>query len=318
MSKKFKNVNKEINTIKVHKALWNRILKINCLKSDLISPILNIIFTANLKKGKMKIILFNSVLIIITFFAFMADSLAGERKFTYVYESPVLGKGSKEIEIWTTPRLGKDEGYFARLDNRVEFEVGLTNNLQAAFYLNFRNVTRDNNTGVNSTSFDFQGFSTEFKYQFSRPSKSIGFALYQEFGFNTDEIESETKLIFDKKIKKTTLALNLVFEPEWELSPGKSQHEIKFEETFGLSYAFSPVFSAGIETRHANVINNNGDIEHSALFAGPVLSVSQPTWWVTLTILPQVAAFKGKTGDSNLNLTEFEKFESRLIFSFHL
>jgi hypothetical protein len=54
------------------------------------------------------------------------------------------------------------------------------------------------------------------------------------------------------------------------------------------------------------------------LFAGPVLSVSQPSWWATLTIMPQVAAFKGKTNNSNLDLTEFEKFETRLIFSFHL
>jgi len=244
---------------------------------------------------------------------------ANERKFSYIYESSVLGKGSKEIEIWTTPRLGKDEGFYARLDHRVEFEVGISNKLQAAFYLNFRNVTRDNNTGINTTQFRFQGFSTEFKYQVSSPSRdALGFALYGEAGFNTDEIELETKLIFDKRIKKTTLALNLVFEPEWALTPGKSELEMKLEGVFGLSYAFSPVFSAGFETRQVNVMNDEGKIEHSAFFAGPVISVSQPSWWMALTVLPQVAGLKGKPEGKSLNLTEFEKFETRLLVAFHL
>ena len=41
---------------------------------------------------------------------------------------------SRELEIWSTPRLGKSNGYYAALDNRVEFEVGLTKHLQSAFY----------------------------------------------------------------------------------------------------------------------------------------------------------------------------------------
>ena len=231
----------------------------------------------------------------------------------------MLGKGSKEIEIWTTPRLGKNEGYYARLDHRVEFEVGLSNKLQAAFYLNFRNITRDNNTGVNTTAFRFQGFSTEFKYQVSSPSRdALGFALYGEAGLNTDEIELEAKLIFDKRFKKTTTALNLVFEPEWHLSPGKSELEMKLEGVFGLSHAFSPVFSAGFEVRNANVLNDEGEFVHSALFAGPVISVSQPAWWMALTVMPQVKGFKGETEGQKLNLNEFEKFETRLLVAFHL
>jgi len=226
---------------------------------------------------------------------------------------------SKELEIWTTPRLGKDNGYYAALDNRLEFEVGITKHLQSAFYINFSNVTSDNGTGTNSTKFDFKGISTEFKYQLSNLyTSALGFAVYGELGLNTDEIEFETKLIFDKKINRTTLALNLTAEPEWELSPGKSENEWKLEAAFGLNYDISSSFSAGFELKNTNILGDEAGIENSALFGGPVVSYSAPTWWAAFTVMPQIVAFKGKSPGHELNLSEFERFESRLIFSFAL
>ena len=261
-------------------------------------------------------LLFSAVLLI---FLFSSTGYANERKFTYVYQSSLLEMNSKELEIWSTPRLGKDNGYYAGLDNRLEFEVGLSKHLQSAFYINFSNVTSDNGTGVNSSKFEFKGISTEFKYQVSNPyTDALGFAVYGELGLNTDEVEFETKLIFDKKIKRTTLALNLTVEPEWELSPGKSENEWKLGASFGLSYDISSSFAAGFELMNENVIEDEGGLEHSALFGGPVVSYSAPTWWAALTVMPQLVAFKGKSPNSELNLSEFEKFQTRLIFSFAL
>jgi hypothetical protein len=245
------------------------------------------------------------------------NSNCNERKFSYVYQSSVLGKGNKELEIWSTARIGKEIPYYAGLDNRIEFEWGITNNLQTAFYFNFSNISQDNGSGM-TEGFDFKGISSEWKYQFSKPFKDpIGFAVYGELGLNTDEVELETKLIFDKKISKHTLALNFVFEPEWELSSGESETEIGLEGDFGWCYNISSSFTAGIEVRNHNEISE-GEWEHSALFAGPVLSFSQPSWWAILTVMPQIAALKGKTGNSNLVLDEHEKLETRLLFSFRL
>jgi hypothetical protein len=245
------------------------------------------------------------------------SNYANERKFGYTYQSGVLGKGNKELEIWTTARIGKDIAYFARTDYRMEFEWGISGKLQTAFYLNYMNIRQDNGNGL-QTLFDFKGFSSEWKYQVSSPEKNaVGFALYGELGLNTDEAELEAKLIFDKKVKKNTFALNLVFENEVELSSHESESEIVLEGDFGWSYNITNSFSAGIEIRNHNAIVE-GEWEHSALFAGPVVSFSQPSWWLTLTVLPQVAALKGKTGTSNLVLDELEKIESRLLFSFRL
>jgi hypothetical protein len=209
------------------------------------------------------------------------------------------------------------------MDNRVEYEWGLTDNLQAAFYFNFRNITTDNTSGGVTTAFKFQGISSEFKYQLTNPvTNALGFALYGELGLNTDEIELETKLIFDKKINKTNLALNLEVEPEWHLFGGPSEMELKVENLFGISHNISSSFAIGLETRQANVFANNSEdeleLQHSVFFAGPVISFSQPEWWMTFTVLPQVMSFKERTGDSKLDLVEFEKLEARLLLAFHL
>ena len=255
---------------------------------------------------------------VIVILGFLSLNFFGnERKFSYTYQSGVLGKGNKELEIWTTLRLGKNIPYFARFDHRIEFEVGISDKLQSAFYFNFRNISRDEGMGM-TKGFDFEGISTEWKYQLLRPSKDpVGFALYGEIGLNTDAAELETKLIFDKKINKNTFALNLVYENEWELTSGEAETETALEGDFGWCYEITGGFSAGVEVRNHNEIKG-GNWEHSALFAGPVISYSQPSWWVTLTMLPQVAALKGKTGSSNLVLDGHEKLETRLLFSFRM
>ncbi len=65
---------------------------------------------------------------------------AQDRLFTYTYQSTVLNKGQKELEIWNTLRTGRSD-FYSRLDNRSEFEVGLGKNFQTAFYLNLTTKT---------------------------------------------------------------------------------------------------------------------------------------------------------------------------------
>lgn len=261
---------------------------------------------------------FINLLLLFFILSLTSQLFANDRKFTYLYQSTVMGKGEKEIEIWTTTRIGKNTGYFARIDNRVEFELGVTKKLQTAFYINFSNTTTDNSSGTNKTEFKFRGISSEWKYQFTSPvSDALGFALYTELGLNTDEVELESKLILDKKINKTTLALNITFEPEWKLSSGKTETETKLEGSFGLSYPLAQNIHAGFELRQHNVFTSAG-LEHSAFFGGPVISYSGDEWWATLTLMPQIAGFKGKSTGSKLNLNEYEKFQARFMFAFNL
>src|SRR5450432_4218297 len=68
-----------------------------------------------------------------------ASAEAGERTLAWTYDTSVLPEGSKELELWSTGRFGRPEGY-SGFDNRAELELGLGGLLQTSVYLNFGTV----------------------------------------------------------------------------------------------------------------------------------------------------------------------------------
>lgn len=250
---------------------------------------------------------------------------ANERRFGYTYETSVLPQGAREIEIWNTDRRGR--GYFyRRLDQRVEYEFGVANNLMSAFYLNYTSRAKDSNEdaagGNKSTSYS-ASISNEWKYKISdRVADPFGFAVYGEGTLGTDKYELEGKLIFDKQIRNILFAFDLVGEYEWESDVENGSEviatEIKMESDLGVAYVFTNGFSAGIEARNENIYVSN-TLQHSSLFAGPTFSYAAKEWWATLTVMPQVKSFRGSTtAGKELDLGEFEKFQTRLLLSFHI
>ncbi len=245
---------------------------------------------------------------------------AQDRLFTYTYQSTVLNKGQKELEIWNTFRAGRDDYYF-RLDNRTEFEIGLGKNLQTAFYLNL--TTQTQTEGPDSAKFmeteNELSFSNEWKYKILDPvADPVGLALYAEVGVGSNEFELEGKLIIDKRIKHFTIAGNGVYE--LEMKPVITDNSTKWEKEskadlyLSLGYSFSTRFHLTLENGWRNVFAG-GELLHSAVFAGPGLSYAQDGFWINFTILPQIASFKGETNGS-LNLNEYEKVQFRLLFSY--
>lgn len=245
---------------------------------------------------------------------------AQDRLFTYTYQSTVLGKGQKELEVWNTLRTGRDD-FYARLDNRTEFEVGLGNRLQTAFYLNLTSKTK---TVIEDSSKNLEteneiSFSNEWKYKILDPvADPIGLAVYAEVGIGSNEFEIEGKLILDKKIKNFTIAGNGVYE--LEMAPGFEDNEMDWEEEhkaeayLGLAYSFSPKFSLTMENAYRNVIVD-GELEHSAIYSGLGMSYATNNFWVNFTALPQIVGLKGN-GDNSRNLNEYEKVQFRLLFSY--
>jgi hypothetical protein len=248
---------------------------------------------------------------------------ANERRFGYVYETPVLSPGARELEIWNTYRSGK-EYYFRRLDQRIELEFGVADRLMTAFYLNYEwKVSDANGAGLGGGLLTEQSasISNEWKYKVAdRVADPLGVALYGEFTLGLHERELEFKVILDKQLGRFLLAGNLVGEQEWEdeLEDGvlETERELKLEVSGGLSYSISPQFSFGLELVERNILKE-GRVEHALLYAGPVLSFATEEWWATLSVLPQVTAFKGATIDG-LDLEESERSQVRLLISFHL
>ena len=258
------------------------------------------------------------------FASFAHDAHASQRRFTYTYESGVLTRGQVELEPWTTFRIGKED-YYSRIDQRVEFEVGLTNRLQTSFYLNMSAVTAQQESSLGS-EFEWGGFSNEWKLKLKDPvADPFGLALYFEWGASTSDVEVEAKVIVDKRAGNWLYAFNALIEPEWEfeLEHGndvEAENEITFEFDLASAYFLSPSTSLGVEVRNHNLYFSEGGFQHSALFAGPVISYASEAWWATLTVLPQVAKLKGTEADegNSLVLTELEKLEVRLMFGVDL
>ncbi len=250
---------------------------------------------------------------VLSVLAFAAQATASERHFTYTYESAVLNAGGREIEPWSTFRLGRDR-YFARLDTRLEAELGLTDRLQSSLYLNLSARTADTPDGRVSTS-GVDSVSSEWKLKLADPvADPVGFALYGEATAGTSEAELEGKLIFDKRRGRFLTALNLVAEHEWEFAgPGETERETALELDAAGCYFLTPGLTAGLELRSHTVLPPGEEPTRSALFLGPALSYSRQGWWIAVSVLPQIRALKGAS-HGRLDLEEHEKVDVRFIF----
>jgi hypothetical protein len=271
----------------------------------------------------------NSILSLTIILCFNKFSLASDRQFTFTYQSKTLGKNQRELEVWNTYASGRADFYNC-FDHRSEFEVGLTNRLQTSFYMNYSSERSflphvDSLGGRFITNSRF-GVSNEWKYKLTDAvANAFGSALYGELGLWNDEIELETKLILDKKAGKWITAFNIV--GEWELKHEYSDQEnkvkigtddAKLELDLGLAYQIKPNLTFGFEARQNNVFEykQNGamKLEHSAFFVGPCFSYLSDDWWAAFTLMPQIISFKS----SNLDLSEYERLNARLVFAFHL
>jgi hypothetical protein len=278
--------------------------------------------TRNFKNKKMKMSV-QKFVVVICLLTIAVASNAQDRLFTYTYQSGVLGKGQREIEVWNTFRTGKAD-YFSALDNRTEYEVGLGKNLQTAFYLNLTTQTNTVNIfGLKSLSNENEiSFSNEWKYKILDPvANPVGLALYGEYEIGAKEYDLEGKVIIDKKLDRFTFAANGVYE--LEMVPGYNgatlelEHENKADLNFSAAYSLNPKLNLTMESTFRNVFGE-GELFHSALYAGLGLSYAQDNFFINFTVLPQLKSFKGGDTNSTLNLNEFEKVQCRLLLSYAL
>ena len=252
----------------------------------------------------------------------MTNILAQDRIFNYTYQSNVLNKGQREIEVWTTFLTGKND-YYREIKNRVEYEVGLGSNVQTSFYLNSKQKAFfDDVSGEIVMDATEISVSNEWKYKLSDPVANIvGFAGYLEFTAATDELEIELKAIFDKRFGNSLHAVNVIFEPEWgtttEAGKVRTSTEIKYDFNYAYSYRLGKNWNLGAELINRNVYIKDEKFTHSALFGGPTISFAGNNFWINLTALPQISGLHHPEGMSGQNVEEFTKMETRLLFSFN-
>ena len=241
---------------------------------------------------------------------------ASERHFTYTNESAVLPPGEKELELWTTYRRGREQ-FYSRMDNRLELEIGVTDRLMTAFYLNYSSVTQDDGAGGLETEAKVQGASVELKYKLSDSvADAVGSALYGEVGLGSEEGEIELKFIVDKRIGRLLFAANAVYEMELEFEADETEVEHIIEGDVGAAYFVQPRLSLGVEAR-AHQVMTEYDGDQGALFVGPGLADQAEGCWIALTTLWQVASLSGQNDGTSLELDDHERFNVRLLVGTH-
>jgi hypothetical protein len=105
---------------------------------------------------------------------------AGQRRFTFVYESTTSPKGQLEFENWVTWKNDRDSGN--KVEFRHEVEYGVTDRFQAALYLANWEVNDSRAGGDEGAHSAFQDTAVELIYSLSNPVTDIlGSALYGEF-----------------------------------------------------------------------------------------------------------------------------------------
>jgi hypothetical protein len=267
------------------------------------------------KNHQMKKILFLAAFLV------AIGAVAQDRVFTYTYQSNVLNKGQKELEVWSTLGTGR-QNFYRGLNHSLEFEVGLGGKLQTAFYLNYgysKGINTSNGIDV-LTSDNTYSFANEWKLKLSDPvANKLGSAIYFEYALAPGETELEGKLILDKQTGRFFHALNLVgelgFEKEFEAKgaelEAETKTEYKMEWNYGFSYKINERWFAGIEVMNENVFAE-GKLEKSILTAGPGVSYSGQGFWMNLTVMPQLTDLK----IGSRNITDEDGLQARLIFSY--
>jgi hypothetical protein len=227
-------------------------------------------------------------------------ALANEKPFAFVYEASVQPEGEAEYEQWVTWKSHKDSDHsYSRFEFKHEFEFGITDNLQLGIYAAGWSF-EDSNERNNHTRFDYA--AAEAIYQLINPyTEDFGLALSGEFKGGPELFELENTVILQKNIDNLVLAYNATVEFEWE-GDGYSKHNMKLEQSAGVSYQVLPELLLGAELVHDVEYESYARWSPHTVYVGPNVSYRAKGWWVTAAQLFQVT-----------NTHEEANFQTRLV-----
>ena len=211
-------------------------------------------------------------------------SIAGVRRFTFLYEANTSAPGSFELENWLTWKRTTDPEHVSQVELRHEIEYGVTDKFQVSIYLAdwFYESNPEHSGAAYSDS------AIELIYNLTNPViDPVGLSIYQEFKIGDRLFEWESKLIAQKNLGKWIFAYNATLEAVWE-GEDLAEREGEFIQALGASYEISPRLSVGVEFLHEFVFPDwRDDEEIRNVFIGPNVSYRRQNWFVTVTALTQ-------------------------------
>jgi hypothetical protein len=180
-----------------------------------------------------------------------APAAATPRSLPFTYPYHTLPAGAAELEQYVDiipTRVASErsdgtlEGVLAhRYVLQTEFEYGITDRLEAAFYLVFRQ-----SAAAGTGSLHFEGVKQRVRYRFAGEDEwPVGMAGYLEVAEFNDEVELEEKLIFGRRFGRLQVLANAWFEQERYFQTKETK--FIYNPTAGATWEFSPKVIAGLE-----------------------------------------------------------------------
>ena len=176
---------------------------------------------------------------------------ATPRPLPFTYTTETLGEGSAEIEQYAdiTPvkALSTTTGapvWYGATQFQTEFEYGITNRLEAAFYVTYQPSPGDSYTSTAPMT-EGTGIKQRLRYVFADPGElPIDAGIYVETVETANEFEVEAKILLQRRFGKLRVDSNLWGEYELYYTP---QKDVVLNPTLGATYEISPMVHVGAE-----------------------------------------------------------------------
>lgn len=234
--------------------------------------------------------LVSAVLLLLLVVVPAAPAAATPRSLPFTYPYQTLPAGATELEQYvdvvptrvTRERTdGTLEGVMGmRYQLQTEFEYGITDRLEAAFYLVFRQ-----SASLGPGSLHFQGMKQRLRYRFTTEADfPVGIGAYLEVAELSDEIEIEEKLIVGRRFGRVQVLANVWFEQERYFQTKETK--FIYNPTIGATWEWSPSLVTGLEywVRGRFDAGAAGKDAPTAAhhYLGPTLLLQGQTIWLSL------------------------------------
>lgn len=233
--------------------------------------------------------------------------------FSYPYET--LPQGKVEIEQYmdfVPVRVEREEPdgtlegvWGVRSVLTTELELGITDNLEAGFYFQFRQGASGGTPFMR-----FDGVKQRLRYRFAETGElPVDIGIYLELAEFQNELEFEEKILLSKRLGDVVLVANLWVEQEYQFQDKVTEY--LFNPTFGLNYELSPRYIIGAEYW------SRGEFEHAAdavHYAGPTFLFQRDKIALALGIYARLDAL----GSSAVVDDPYGKMYARAIVSVDL
>ncbi|GEM_PF-3535669 len=237
-------------------------------------------------------------------------AVAVEQPLSFTVTGPTLAEGRHEGVVGFAPRFGRP-GEYLRVETLTGFGYGLTQSLQLQVLMAVTIET------IGSAQKNIDGGAQvclRWNPLASR-TKLLGLNLVATAGVSPDSVFVEARLGLEKWVGDFLFVINATVDYRARRD-GAEAPNVHTEQTGGIVYRLPSRFTTGFEVR-SRIGFDRGEYYGAAFFAGPVFGWRNDALWLSLGLLPQVAAQKAASQVGNgeaLELRDNERVTLTLKF----